>query len=326
MIGQHARDLWAIYRLQKQGVPLDLRAAMLRPDSAFYRAVARSMPGFGLWAGRVTTLVVRERGRTGFVQARWRNGGIPAQDLLFIAPSLDARQGVTWLWQRLLHDLVQVSGSKGVQRLFAHLPEQRHAEVEVMRQSGFAIFAQDRLYRLMTLPPEVEKLDTPWVPQEKVDGWGLNRLYTAVTPAVVQQAESVLHDNGDGHAGGWGNPRQGCYVLRGSSAGDVLGYLRLTRGEHAHWVKLVLHPERVNQNAALLQQGLSLMANWPRRPVYCDVRDYEGFLADPLERCGFERVMTRLLLVRHTTVSLRVKVAKPLPVMEGVPEAAPSPF
>lgn len=326
MIGQRLRDLWAIHRLQKQGVPLDLRGALLRPASPFYQTIARSLPGFGLWSGRVMTIVVRERGRTGFVQARWRNGGIPAQDLLFIAPSLDARQGVTWLWQRLLHDLVQTGGSAGVQRLFAHLPEHRHAEVEVMRQSGFAIFAQDRLYRLTALPAEMEKLDSQWQAQERVDDWGLTRLYTGVTPAVVQQAESMLQDSSNSYAGGWGSPRSGCYVLRGANVGDVLGYLRLTKGEHGHWLKLVLHPERINHSVALLEQGLSLMATWPRRPIYCDVRDYEGFLTDALERCGFERVMTRLLLVRHTTVSVRVKAPRPLPVLEGVPEAAPTPF
>ena len=58
----------------------------------------------------------------------------------------------------------------------------------------------------------------------------------------------------------------------------------------------------------------------------CDVRDYEGFLTDALEQCGFERVMTRMLLVRHTTASIRVKAPRILKAMEPAPETAPTPF
>lgn len=326
MISRSLRDLWCIYRLRNQGLRLDLKGALLRPASPFYHATARSLPGFGLWSGRVLSVVVKDRGQVGFVQARCRTG-VPALDLLYIAPALERRPGATWLWHHLLHELGRVGGEHGVQRLFAHLPEQSHAEVEVMRQGGFAIYGQDRLYRLISLPVGIgsSKGKLLWCPREPVDDWGLTRLYHAVTPGVVQQAESMLQDGSTAYAA-WGSHRQGSYVLRGENAGDVLGYLRLTRGERGHWLKLVLHPERSNQGGMLLQQALGLMADWPRRPIYCDVRDYEGFLTDALERCGFERVMTRMLLVRHTTAAIRVKAARPLPVLEAVPERAATPF
>jgi hypothetical protein len=325
VIASGVHDLWTIFRLQKQAVRLDLKSALLRPASPFYHATARSLPGFGLWSGRVLTVVLREPDREGFVQARWRTGA-PALDLLFIAPSLDARQGAAWVWQHLLHELGRVGGSQGVQRLFVHLPEKRHAEVEVMRQAGFAIYGQDRLYRLNRLPEALPAADISWVSREPVDDWGLTRLYHALTPAVVQQAESLMQGGSSGYAGWWGGSRQGSYVLRGESAGEVLGYLRLTRGEYAHWLKLVLHPERAQQGSSLLLQGLRLMAEWAPRPIYCDVRDYEGFLTDALEQCGFERVMTRMLLVRHTTASVRVKSPRTLKALEPAPETAPTPF
>ncbi|MDQ4075898.1 MAG: hypothetical protein M3220_06575 [Chloroflexota bacterium] len=326
MIVGRARDLWTIYRFQNQGVRLDLKSALLRPSSPMYLATARSLPGFGLWSGRVLTVTVREQGHSGFVQARWRSS-MPALDLLFIAPALGARRGATWIWHHLLHELVRKGGERDVQRLFAHLPEHRHAEVEVMRQAGFAIYAQDRLYCLKHLPNSLNGTEILWEPHEAVDDWGLNRLYHALTPLVVQQAEGVLRRKSSNDYGGWwGSSRRGCYVLRGESVGEVRGYLRLTKGEHGHWLKLVLHPDLALSSFQLLQQALQLIADWSPLPVYCDVRDYEGFITEGLDRCGFEQVMTRVLLVRHTTASVRIKAARRVRALEASAETAPTPF
>jgi hypothetical protein len=261
---------------------------------------------------------------------------MPALDLLFIAPALGAQQGAAWTWHHLLHDLVRVGGESGVQRLFAHLPEHRHAEVEVMRQAGFAIYAQDRLYCLKQPPATISGTDSSssgalkaaqWKAHKSVDDWGLSRLYHALTPVVVQQAESMFHDGArEGYGGWWGSTRRGCYVLQGQSEGEVLGYLRLTKGEHGHWLKMVLHPQMATESHHLLLAGLRLMDGWPRRPVYCDVREYEGYITEGLHKSGFELIMTRMLLVRHTTASIRIKAATPIRVLESSVETAPTPF
>jgi hypothetical protein len=87
-------------------------------------------------------------------------------------------------------------------------------------------------------------------------------------------------------------------------------------------LKLVLHPEISHQGETLLKEAMSFLADLPRRPVFCDVREYEGYLADGLERCGFRRVMTRLLLVRHTTVPIREPVRRLVPALDV--ETAPT--
>ena len=139
-------------------------------------------------------MAMRTQGRSGFVQARWR-GKLPVLDLLFIAPTLDARHGTTWLWQHMVHELVNVGGQQGAQRLFTELPENHHAEIEVMRQSGFSIYGQDRLYSLKHLASLSKPKEWLWQRKTSVDEWGLQRLYFALTPDVVQQAESLrLHD------------------------------------------------------------------------------------------------------------------------------------
>ncbi len=307
------RDLWVIYRLQKCGVRLDIRSAVLEPDAPLLLSLTH---GLLPRQGRVVTVVLRRNDhrhgqqRAGFVQLHWRSG-LPVMDVLFIAPSLENQSGATWLWKHLLHESTQVAGQLGAQRLFTHLPESNHAAVEVFRQAGFALYAQDRLYRL---DPDDRWPDPPearlWSPQRPHDSRGVEQLYHAITPAVVQQAEAIGNgrDNGERTpVAWWGSAREGCYVLR--QDGQVAGYLRLTPGKRGHWLKMVLHPEVSTLRERLLHEALSLMEKWPRRPIFSDVREYEGYLADSLERFGFRHVMTRQLLVRHTTAA--VKVSEP---------------
>ncbi|HBY92545.1 MAG: hypothetical protein M5U01_28875 [Ardenticatenaceae bacterium] len=319
-------DLWTVYRLQRRGVRLDLKGSVIRPAAPLALAFASLLP---VWGQRVETVVLRrkERGKreAGFVQARWRTGQ-PVLDVTFIAPSLDVQHGAAWLWQSMLQELVRGGGEQGAQRIFTHLPESRPAEVEVMRQAGFALYGQDRLYRF-TPPAAGESsgskgMPVHWQAQRPEDEWGLQKLYTEITPAVVQQAENwgQVGNGSTTHVGWWGGPRRGSYVLRAED--EIYGYLRITPGERGHWLKLVLHPEISQDGETLLKEAMIFFTNLPRRPIFCDVRGYEGYLTDGLERCGFRRVMTRLLLVRHTTVPIREPARRLIPAFEV--ETAPT--
>jgi hypothetical protein len=319
-------SLWTIYQARHQGVRLDLKGAVVRPDSPLWLALRGIFPSRH---ARVETVAMqrkeRERTISGFIQARWRTGQ-PVLDLVYIAPSLESQPGAAWLWQSLLHELVRVTGAQGGQRLFTHLSENRHGEVEVMRQAGFSLYCQDRLYRLKT--PLMLGRSQPhfWQPRCDQDEWGLMRLYNSITPAVVQQAESWGH-NGNGsqsYTTLWGGSRHRTHVLRGTSAGEIMGFLRITPGERGHWLKIVLHPDVSHQADALLKEALGFLQQLPRRPIYCDVREYEGYLTGSLERADFDRLMARLLLVRHITVAVREVVRRPIPALDV--ETAPTVF
>lgn len=318
-------DFWVIYRLQRQGTHFDLKGSLLYPASPMYHATARSLPSFGLWPGRVLTVVHREQGKAGFLQARWRSKW-PVLDLLFIAPALGVPPGTAWLWFSLVQELVHLSAEHNAQRIFAQLPDNRHAETEIMRQSGFSTYGQDRVYCLETLPSFTESQESFWRERAQIDDWGLTRLYSFLTPPVVQQAESMNHNGDHRYVGWWSSPRHQEYVLRGATEGEVHGYLSLTRGEDAHWLKLVLHPGRADQSTLLLEQALAMIRHWPARPIYCDVRDYEGYITGVLERAGFEHLMTRMLLVRHITNYVRVKRPISRTILDVAPEAAPNPL
>ncbi len=319
-------DLWLVYRLQRRGVRLDVRSAVLEPASPL-RLVLPAL--LSPWHTRVVTIPLRRRdqGRRqhGFLQLRWRST-LPAMDVLYIAPSLEHAPGVTWFWKHLLQHGAEVAGAAGAQRIFAHVPAERLAEIEVLRQSGFALYAQDRLYRLDPPWPSDEKAIVPrhWTPQFDADTHGVGQLYRAITPAVVQQAEA-MGSNGDTptYSGWWGETREGCYVVR-QTPGEVLGYLRLTRGQRGHWLKIVLHPELSDRAEALVREALSLMRDWPQRPIFCDVREYEGYVGEGLQQHGFRPVMTRRLLVRHTTKPVRVSERQRVRVLNGARERAPT--
>ena len=333
MIFDTLHDLLMVVRLQKQVEPLDLKGVLLRPASPLALAMTRRVPSFDTWSGRVLTVTVDHGENAGFVQARWRTG-LPVLDLLCIAPALDAQHGAAWIWHDLLTELVRVGGARHVQRLFAHLPEARHAEIEVLRQAGFAIYAQDRLLKADALPRTLQA-NREWRPRTSRDVWGLTQLYHEITPPAVQQAER-LHVSHSGAAAaddsvwtkyaGWLRSNRNAYVLPGETLGQVRGYLRLTEGEHGYWMKLVLAPEQMGRADTLLSQAMSLLPMAMTDPIYADLRSYNDGLLPALREAGFEELTQRILLVRHTTASLRIKAVVVNAAVQSVGETVPTTF
>ena len=67
---------------------------------------------------------------------------------------------------------------------------------------------------------------------------------------------------------------------------------------------------------------LSRLQRFPKRPIYCAVREYQGGLRGPLEDLGFEWVGSQALLARHTLARVREEQEQPVRGMKKHPEAA----
>jgi hypothetical protein len=77
----------------------------------------------------------------------------------------------------------------------------------------------------------------------------------------------------------------------------------------------MVHPENTDLATPLLRFGLSLLGEGgDARPVYCQVREYEGAVVSALRDSNFEHVATRALLVRHLT--LRAMQRRLVPALE----------
>jgi hypothetical protein len=208
-------------------------------------------------------------------------------------------------------------GEQGIQRIYVQVPAGNGAE-EVFRQAGFSIFTREDIHLLTA---ERVKARTPSSPMRlrrmrKRDEWNVLRLYSAVTPRNVQQAEAMRTTEGAlGKLDDWWENAHGTSYIFERESG-VTGVVRVTRGRGASWLRLHLHPQAAAEADEMVAQALTLASKTRAVPIYVSVRDYEGGIRAALEAAGLEWQLARSHMVKHTTV--RVRAAHPwlTPVLE----------
>lgn len=325
MIGPFGiRDIPLIRQLQRRGITLDMEGAILRPRAPLWDALMSQVP---LNDRGAATYVLRDKEQRGFIQAR-RGRGPTESYVTFLAPALSAgessaKDGRGPAWHLLLEELCRGEGARGVQRIYAKLPEAAEAEADVFRQVGFRVYTQEHVYRI---PRAVAQWSGPrdlyLRPYRRTDAWGVHRLYCLGSPRFVQQAEHVPGEIGEAATSDWARGRrEERHVWM--QEGEVVGYLRLLVGDLGHWLHVLVHPDQMDRAAALIGLGITQLSSYPPRPIYCTVRSYEAELQRALTAVGFQPHHTRLLLVKQTTVRVREPVSEPLSAVEGA-EAAPT--
>ena len=303
-------DLLLLMQLQGKGVSLWPPEALTRPRMPVWSALTSLV---GLDEPRALTLVLNEPRRNGarlqgFLQAEqpptW-----PEMYLRYISPAVDGTvekwEAARTAWTRLLTHAVSAAGERGLQRVFASVPDQSEA-LHVMIGAGFSVYAREEIYGLA---PDAHPQATAGEgirPEKSVDAWYVSQLFREIVPHLVQQAEALTASKGIEAANGLLSDERGeGFVLTDGPA--VVGYGHLLPGRAGHWLTLIVHPRAYNRAADLLDYGLALLNYYPTHPVYCAVRDYQGGIRTPLKARGFEPVTRQCRMVKHTTV----RVAEP---------------
>jgi len=245
----------------------------------------------------------------GFIQGRDRASGL-ACDIVYIAPSWDdSSEGI---WYRLLEGFCVEKGEKRARRIFVKLREEESGEVELFRQVGFRGYARRQIFRWDQISPKMVGADKRLLrPRRAGDEWGLQRLYSSVTPRPVQQVErpedTPLY------------PKMKEYVAE--EEGEIIAYFCLLPGKEGHWMKAVIHPQAEKR---LVRSGLWLLSAFEARPIYCEAKGYEEGLRSTLREMGFEYLFEELLMVKHTTAWAKVAVAQPAVSLETKAEGVPT--
>ncbi|MBS1251362.1 MAG: hypothetical protein MAG451_00395 [Anaerolineales bacterium] len=313
------RDILLVRALQEEGVSLDLETTVLHPRRPVWDAVLSQVP---LNSYGAATYVVRDRDLAGFVQAQ-KGRNSTENYLTFMAPALSRHGSASRVWQQLLEALCQGEGERGVQRIFAKLPAQAEAEVDVFRQVGFRVYTQEHVFVLpQPEPDDVSAGPVRLRPWESKDTWGVHRLYCTGAPRFVQQAEHLPGEIGQAATSDWtqGKHEERYVWIRDS---EIVASVQLLSGEQGHWMYLLLHPDQIEHAPVLIDSGIARLARYAPRPVYCVVRTYETDLRRALKNAGFQEYQIRFLLVNQTAVPIRQKEIERLPRVEGV-EAAPT--
>nr|BBH94082.1 hypothetical protein KTA_22810 [Thermogemmatispora argillosa] len=272
----------------------------------------------------------------GFAQVRERPSGT-MWELTYLASMLQSAFSGEDVLTALLDYVLEMAASHGVLRVFARV-EEALPELELFARSGFQRYAREITYvyglgdeteadaveeeeigassknrqphpGLILSPAPAERLQalTSLQRWSRHHVWGLHQLYRAVTPQRVQMAE--LLENSEEYARLLvGSQRTGLLPLgrrcetyvcdMGVRLGAWL-QLRRGRGTRPHQLSLIVHPEYADLAEPLVGFACQRLLASDRRPIYCQVREYEGAVINALRACGFAPKTTRVLLVRH---------------------------
>lgn len=303
-------DLLLLARLEKQRASLCPVEALTHPRWSVGMAFTSLL---ALGEARAHTFVLNERRRDrsalqGFIQVE-QPPAWPEMYIRSIAPDLD-QDPLTWedsrtAWARLLTHAVTVAGERGLQRVFATVPDRSEA-LQVVSACGFSVYAREDVYCL-SADAHIQGVAREGIrPERDDDQWQLDQLYRRAVPHLVQQAEALTERAGSAAIDGalaW--ERGEGFVLEEGS--DILGYGHLAPGRIGHWLTLLVQPDAYKRTAELLDYGLALLSYYPDLPVYCAVREYQGELCGPLDELGFALLARYCRTVKHTTV----RVAEP---------------
>jgi hypothetical protein len=310
-----AGDSLRVYRLQRKGVSLDLQQGLTQPRKPLWEAWLAFLTQQAM--GQPTYVLYDPHNGEAFIQVSYR-AHQAAADVVYVAPALDESRRASNAWFRLLDGACVAAATRGIQRVFANLPESG-AEVDVFYQAGFSLYGSEDVYVLTGATPGQGKAgDMDLRPQRPEDWPALQRLCVAVTPQRVRQAEGGIADAVD---------RGGTYqryVLPAKEGNDLLAALTLTVGDLAQWLRVLVHPDAQAATIdGLVRAGLALLDPHPPKTVYCSVRKYEGGVCGALEGAGFDLYDTRTLVVKHTVAWIKASAYDLVPALKGSAEPVP---
>lgn len=318
------RDLPGLVRMRHGGVRLDLPETLLGAYTPL-KGVAQ-----GRWSllrrPRVRTYVAAAGGApVAFIQTRDRPGG-QKWDILHLgavgeATGAGARRAD--LWTALLDYATAAAGRRGVQRLYAKLPDGAEAG-DAFHAAGYARYGEETVYLLHGRPgapaawpgADAAPAELALRPQAPGDTWALHQLYTWTTPKPVQHAEAHTSQHWDLPARGLRGRREwGFVVERGH---EIVLYCRVGRQGRRSRLAFVFDPQRPEVLGPTIDAVLGWLAPGPGERVYCTAREFQAELGSALEARRFEPQGLQALLVRYTTVSLRALSRQAWPTLEKV--------
>jgi len=304
-------------------MPLDIEEQLTHPRSPLRSVLINSI--FYPRTGPSTFILDQqdEHGRLlGLAQMRNRPGR-PEQDVVFMAPTLEAGNGNHAIWQRMLTHLCVQSAERGNFSLYASLPVDSE-EYQLFKNVGFLQYSQEDVFQLgpQDTPQPMVQSDPDTIalrPQRSSDGWGLQKLYASLTPRQVQNAEGLAQGQWATGRRNWAEPgRRDGYVWE--EKGEIYGAVHIHSGKCGFWIRTLLHPDAVDQAAMLARAALNIVARRkPDLPVYFALRQYEIGWRSTLIDLGFEPLTTQVLVVKPMTVRLSDKAHVRMPALEKAP-------
>ena len=290
-------DLGMVYGLAKKGGLVDPVFARVHRLSPVGIAMFSLLPGV---KGGSYTFVSRGKDSGGVVQVRKRWDGYNA-DLTFLAPYVEEDDRERWLL--LLNGAAEELKEQGTIKLYARVPSDG-LEKEVFLNAGFQMYAEETL---MEMPPRYdlpELIEQPSGIYLGCNRTHLRRLYSRVTPPMVQRWESSLEQY---DPPGWDCFR-GHVVMWFGSDGNPLGAVYVEQGVRGALLQGLLIEPPPDGSREFLIKAISML--WNRMtPCFALVRSYQPGLRSLLLEIGFEEKARFTAAVRNIALPAMVKSA-----------------
>jgi len=290
---------------------------LTRPQSPLWAAIASLLPFDG---SKSLTLVLhgkQEDNQAGFLQAR-QPLGQPTLHIQRLTPPLDSGEDAQVAWSRMINYAVTDAGERGIQRVYS-CAGNGSPERAVLSAAGFSLYAREDIYRLDAAPRTQAPAPNGIRPEQSSDLAGIHRLYTEITPHLVQQAESPTGMSTDWLCGAMDWDQGEGFVLEDRAG--IAGYGHLISGRIGHWLQILVHTRVYDRASDLVDYGMALLNYYPPLPVYCGVREYQGGVRAPLEDRGFRMFSSQCHLVRHTMARVKEPARGLVPALEKRVEA-----
>ena len=308
-------DILLIRELQRLAIRFDPPEETIRPWSPLLLALLDYPFRTGL--GAYTVVGAEQAGSvpSGFAQARLRSG-MPEWDIVSMAPSLGTTHtDAADTWERLLHHVVELAGSHGVQRVFVSAEPTGPAK-DVFSRCAFAGYAREHIWAIT----DAVRVGTAFPaarPRTRrlMDTWALHQLYLHATPTEVQASEGkpVLGLSSGIRLNRWHLTREYVWEERG----QISGYLAVSKGPRGVALCPLVDPGTPDLAAQVLAWGVSIaLSKRPELPIYCVTRRYDQVTAPWLHENGTQ-ISERLLMVKQLAVRVREPVLRLEPSLDG---------
>ena len=290
------RDLPLLHRYRYQGLFLDstrvlIHGPALIPMGAFFTFLGP--------ATRIFTYRCENKSGSGMPligQVTYGLGSSYAR-LSYLAPE----NAMDMSDLSVLSDYIAVQlGRQGAFHILADVDESSQV-YHLLRRVGFAVYARQQVWKLEGQASGEADAIT-WRTCRSGDVIGIRSLYCNVVPGLVQQVEPLPNKNLKG-------------VVHYQN-GELRAYIELKYGRNGIWVQPFVHPDALDFERSLVH----LLCNLPGRrdrPLYICVRSYQSWLEAAIESMGALPGPQQAVMVRHLTVTRRVKPAYSLRAING---------
>ena len=183
------RDVRLLGRSGRASVSLCPMEALTRPQSIVWTALISLLP---FEEGASYTYVLNEQRRDGkqlqgFIQAKCpvAQSSMHVRSMMPHPDDEDAQA----VWNRLTSHLATAAGERGIEHIFACAAD-GSPEIDALLAAGFSAYTREHLFcRTAGTYPQA-RAKNGVRSEQSTDVWETAQLYRAVTPHLVQQAES----------------------------------------------------------------------------------------------------------------------------------------